>query len=242
MKVRSWPSGNLPQSDRQPNSFLRTQSYRRPDSFGHSQADKQTQHCERRQYLYTAAGGLALHTPTQALANQRPQLQLCLQLAHMQPSGNRIKMRASNRLASVRSVGSVPPVPSSLAAPILARVRHGSSPTCEGSNAMHRRPSTLLRMHRALSADFSPNRSKRRPSASLPVSLLPLQVPTGISSPLSPGCHKRRRSYKNAPFQGHNIRLQQRGTLQLRGPLGFPGRSDIITVTNICYSNTWLSQ
>jgi hypothetical protein len=26
--------GNLPQSDRQPNSFLRSQSYRQPDSFG----------------------------------------------------------------------------------------------------------------------------------------------------------------------------------------------------------------
>jgi hypothetical protein len=78
----------------------------------------------------------AVCTPTQVLANQRPQLQLRLQLARTQPSGNWIKMLASNRLALVS-------VPSSLAAPLSARVRHGSSPTCEGSNSRHRRPSTL---------------------------------------------------------------------------------------------------
>jgi hypothetical protein len=116
-----------------------TQSYRRPDFFGHRQPDKQTPsvkqtpHSKRRQYLYTAARG-------RSSANQRPQLQLRLQLARMQPSSNRIKMRASNRLASVRSV---PAVPSSLAASLSARVRHGSSPTCEGSNSTHCRPSTL---------------------------------------------------------------------------------------------------
>jgi hypothetical protein len=86
---------------------LVAQSYRRPDSFSHSHTDKQTPSVKqttcskRRQYLYTAACSLAACTPTQALANQRPQLQLRLQLAGTQPSGNGIKMRASSRLASV---------------------------------------------------------------------------------------------------------------------------------------------
>jgi hypothetical protein len=62
--------GNLPQSDRQTNFFLRTRSYRRPDSFGHSWTDKQTPsvkqapHSERRQYLYTAAHGRSHATNT----------------------------------------------------------------------------------------------------------------------------------------------------------------------------------
>jgi hypothetical protein len=75
-----------------------------------------------------------------------------------------------------------------------------------------------------------------------------MQVPTGISSPQSPGCHKRRRSYKtplfrattsgsrDGPFKGQNT-----GILQWRAPLGFPGRSDIITVINISYNITWVS-
>jgi hypothetical protein len=109
------------QSDRQPNSFLRTQSYRRPDSFGHSQADKQTSSVEqttcskRRQYLYTAACGLAVRTPTQALANQRPQLQLRLQLARTQPSSNGIKMRASISTISTSSIISTSIITSSSA-------------------------------------------------------------------------------------------------------------------------------
>jgi hypothetical protein len=110
----------------------------------HSQTDKQTPsveqtpRSERRQYLYTAVRDLVACTPTQALANQRPQLQLRLQLARTQPSCNGIKMRASNRLASVRSVSAIPS-----AASLSARVRHGSSPTSEGSNSTHHRQSTL---------------------------------------------------------------------------------------------------
>jgi hypothetical protein len=248
-----------------------TQSYRQPNTFGHSQADSQTPSVEQttcskhRQYLYTAACGLAARTPTQALANQHPQLQLRLQLARTQPSGNGIKMRASNRPASV------PAVPSSLAAPLSARVRHGSSPTCEGSNSTHRRPSTLSvyawsntqhaatlrtlgrRLPRARTGSCQPTLRRIAPkedrqSVRPPVSPVPPQVPTGISSPQSPGCHKRRRSYKtplfrattsdssSGPFKGHYT-----GILQWRAPLGFPGHSDIITVTNICYSNTWVS-
>jgi hypothetical protein len=140
-----------------------------------------------------------------------------------------------------------------LAAPLSARVRHGSSPTCEGSNSTHRRPptlaakhhasrtthhvarsnatrlwpSTLQHTHRALPADSSPNRTKRRLPVSPPVSPLPLQVPTGISSPQSPGCHKGRPGCQNAPFKGHTT-----GILELRAPPGSPGRSDIITVIN----------
>jgi hypothetical protein len=48
---------------------------------------QQTPRSKRRQNSYTAARG----QPIQALANQRPQLQLRLQLARTQPSGNGIK-------------------------------------------------------------------------------------------------------------------------------------------------------
>jgi hypothetical protein len=119
-----------------------SQTENQTPSFGHSHTDSQTPSVKqtlcnkRRQYLYTAAFGLIVHTPTQALANQRPQLQLCLQLARIQPSGNGIKMQASNRLVSVPSVRSVPAVSSvpspSLAAPLSARVHHGSSPHLRG--------------------------------------------------------------------------------------------------------------
>jgi hypothetical protein len=52
---------------------------------------QQTPRSERRQFLYTAVRHSVAWTSTQALANQRPQLQLRLQLARTQPSGNGIK-------------------------------------------------------------------------------------------------------------------------------------------------------
>jgi hypothetical protein len=166
--------GNLPQSDRQPDSFLQSQSSRQANSFS------QTDTTLRAQAVFIHCSSWpAVCTPTQALATQRPQLQLHLQLACTQPSGNGMKVRASNRLASVPAV---PPAPaSSLAAPLSARVLHGSSPTCEGSNSMHRRPSTLPRTHRALPANSSLSCTKRRPSVSPPVSPLPYEF-----SPASP--------------------------------------------------------
>jgi hypothetical protein len=72
----------------------RSQADNQTPSFGHSHTDKQTPSVEqttcskRRQYLYAAACGLATRTPTQALANQRPQLQLLL------PPGGRTQHRA----------------------------------------------------------------------------------------------------------------------------------------------------
>jgi hypothetical protein len=71
---------------------------------------QQTPRSGCRQFLYTAAHG----RPIQALANQRPQLQLRLQLVRMQPSSNRIKTRTSSRLAA-------------LTAPLSTRERHISS-------------------------------------------------------------------------------------------------------------------
>jgi hypothetical protein len=105
---------------------------------------EQAPRSERRQHLYTAVCDLDSCTSTQALANQRPQLQLRLQLARTQPSSNGIKCGPPSVSQSVsRSDRSVPPAPASLAAPPSARVRHGSSPTCKGSNSTHRRQSTL---------------------------------------------------------------------------------------------------
>jgi hypothetical protein len=52
---------------------------------------QQTPRSERRQFLYTAVRHSVAWTSTQALANQRPQLQLRPQLARTQPSGNGIK-------------------------------------------------------------------------------------------------------------------------------------------------------
>jgi hypothetical protein len=54
---------------------------------------------ERRQYTYTAARGEKI----QALACQRPQLQLRLQLVRTQPSSNGIKIRTYSRLAASES-------------------------------------------------------------------------------------------------------------------------------------------
>jgi hypothetical protein len=173
------------------------------------------------------------------------------------------------RLASVRPVSAVPS--SSLAAPLSVGVRHGSSPTCEGSNSTHHRQSTppgyasrttqhaatlrtvgrrhSPRTHRALPADSLLNRTKRRPSVSPSAGLTATPASSYRHlSPQSPSCHKRRRSYKtplfrattsdssSGPFKDHYT-----GILQLRAPLGFSEYSDIITETNICYSNTWVS-
>jgi hypothetical protein len=112
---------------------------------------QQTLRSERRQNSYTAARG----QPIQALANQHPQLQLHLQLAHTHPSANRIKSGppASNfsqststtplstreRLISpseqftsscTTSRAFRSAVPS--AAPLSAGVHHGSSPHLRG--------------------------------------------------------------------------------------------------------------
>jgi hypothetical protein len=57
--------------------------------------------------------------------------------------------------------------------------------------------------------------------------------------PATTGLLQRRRSYENAPFQGHNIRLQQPALLGAATPALF---SDIISVTNTCYSISWVSQ
>jgi hypothetical protein len=179
-------------------------------------------------------------------------------------------MQASNRLASVRSVGSVPPVPSSLAAPPSARVRHGSSPTCKGSNSTHCRPSTLpayasrttqhtamlrtvgCRLCRARTRHCQPTfrhtapkedrqpvrRSHRYPCKFLPAS--PARYHRAATkedaATKTPFFRATTFGSSSGPFKGHTT-----STLQLRALLGFPGRSDIITVTNICYSNTWVS-
>jgi hypothetical protein len=63
---------------------------------------QQTPRSERRQFLYTAVHHLVAWTSTQALANQRPQLQLRLQLARTQPSGNGIKYGSSATRSSVQ--------------------------------------------------------------------------------------------------------------------------------------------
>jgi hypothetical protein len=62
------------------------QSYRQANSLV-----DQTPCSKRRQYLYTTVRDLTACTATQTLANQCPQLQLRLQLARTQPSGNGIK-------------------------------------------------------------------------------------------------------------------------------------------------------
>jgi hypothetical protein len=90
---------------------------------------QQTPRSGCRQFLYTAAHGRTI----QVLANQRPELQLRLQLARTQPSGNGIKCGppASSFSQSVsisRSDRSVPPAPASVAAPLSAGVRHSSGP------------------------------------------------------------------------------------------------------------------
>jgi hypothetical protein len=116
---------------------------------------QQTPRTERRQNSYTAARD----KPIQALANQRTQLQLRLQLARTEPSFNGIK-------------GGPQQAKSALTAPLSTRERHISSsvpvrpaersdrqyhqqlrprrefitaaaPTCVGSNSTHRRQSTL---------------------------------------------------------------------------------------------------
>jgi hypothetical protein len=115
LKVKvEYPCGNLPHSDRQPNSFLRWHSHTdgQTPSITVKQTSKllsveQTPRSERWLLLYTAVCDLVACTPTQALANQRPQLQLRLHLACTLPSGNGIKLRASNRLASVTAVRSI---------------------------------------------------------------------------------------------------------------------------------------
>jgi hypothetical protein len=76
--------GNLPQSDG------------RPDSFSHSQTDKQSPWSNRHRVanagsIYTLQLAAWLPVQPQALANQHPQLQLHLQLARTEPSGNGIK-------------------------------------------------------------------------------------------------------------------------------------------------------
>jgi hypothetical protein len=249
-----------PPTVRQTTRLLRSQSSRQANSFG------QTDTALRAQAVFIhCSSWSAVCTPTQAPANQHPQLQLHLQLARTQPSGNRIKMRASNRLASVQSVPA-----SSLAALLSARDHHGSSPhlrwqqlyapqtvdpTCvrlthhaARSNTTHCSPSTLPCMHRALPADSLLSRPKKRLSVSLPISPLPCEFspasPVRIHRTVTkedaatkrPFSGPQHPSPKSGPFQGHIA-----GILQWRAPFGFPGCSDIITVANICYSNTRVS-
>jgi hypothetical protein len=98
---------------------------------------QQTPRGERRHNSYTAARG----KPTQALANQRPQLQLQPQLARTQPSGNGIKygpqqakvsQSTSTTLLSTRERHISSSVPVSSAAPSSAGVHHGTSPHWRG--------------------------------------------------------------------------------------------------------------
>jgi hypothetical protein len=105
---------------------------------------QQTPRGERRHNSYTATHG----KPTQTLANQRLQLQLRLQLARTQPSGNGIKYGPQQ--AKVSQSTSTTPLSTrgrhtsssktsrasrsavSSAAPLSAGVRHGSSPHWRG--------------------------------------------------------------------------------------------------------------
>jgi hypothetical protein len=115
---------------------------RRPHSFGGTvrQTSKllgqHTPRSGRRQFLYTAARG----RPIEALANQRPQLQLRLQLVRTQPSSNGIKCRppasSFSQLVS-DSMTTSTSTSINIAAPPSAGVRLGSGPTYEGSNSTH---------------------------------------------------------------------------------------------------------
>jgi hypothetical protein len=177
----------------------------------------------------------------------------------------KVTLTLTLRLASVSVVPSSP-----LAAPLSARVRHGSSPTCEGSNSMHRRLSTLpahtpcimhhaatlhtvdRRLCRARTGRCQPtlrriapkeDRQSVRLSHCYPCEFLPASPARDHRADI-----KEDLAAKNAPFKGHNTRLQKRpfkgdntGILQLHVPLSCPGHSDIITVINICYSIMWVS-
>jgi hypothetical protein len=98
----------------------------------------------------------------------------------------------------------------------LVRLTHHAT----RSNATHRRPSTLPRTHLELPADSPPSRTKGRPSARPPVSPLPLQVPTGISSPQPPGCHKEDAATRR-PFSGPRLPAPKTAHLRATPPAFF---------------------
>jgi hypothetical protein len=91
-------------TDNQTPSFGRSHTDGQTPSITVKQTSKllgqQTPCSGRRQFLYTAARG----QPIQVLANQRPQLQLRLQLVRTQPSSNGIKTRTSSRLAALTAL------------------------------------------------------------------------------------------------------------------------------------------
>jgi hypothetical protein len=154
--------GNLPQSDGHPSSLfnhsytdgqapsmavIQTARLLQPQSNRQANSSVEQTPCNKlRQYLYTTVRNLVASTPTQVLASQCSQLQLLLQLAHTQPSSNRIKCRppAGSSISQHQQIRPVSiTAPASLGAPPSEGVRHGSGPTCEGSNSTHRRQSTL---------------------------------------------------------------------------------------------------
>jgi hypothetical protein len=127
---------------------------------------QQTPRSERRQFLYTAVRHSVARTSTQALANQRPQLQLHLQLARTQPSRNGIKYGPSATRSSVHQfqydqqsvrIGSTisssalggsssrqqPPLAWAAALRTIDSRPYLRRQHAACSNAMHRRPPTL---------------------------------------------------------------------------------------------------
>jgi hypothetical protein len=178
---------------------------------------QQTRRSERKQFLYTAVRHSVAWTPTQALANQRTQLQLRLQLAHTHPSANRIKYRppASNfsqststtplstrerhispsdqfTSSSTTSRAFRSAVPS--AAPLSAGIHHGSSPHLRGQQLTHSHHTTRsIATHRR-----PPTLPTPRPGAAV---RLPAELLTADSPPTRTA--KKTLLHQNAPFQGH---------------------------------------
>jgi hypothetical protein len=171
-------------------------------------------------------------------------------------------MRASNRLASVsQSVPVWPPAPASLAAPLSARVCHGSSPTCKGSNSTHRRQSTLptyatrtlITQHATTLCTVGRRLCRAHTGCCQPT--LRQAGPKEDRQPVR-RCHRypckfllasparnhraatKKTQLQNRSFSGPQHSAPAAALFRAATPALL---SDIITVTNICYSFTWVS-